>query len=728
VATRRWILMLSAAATISFLAGCGGSTFNVQNPPPPPPSQVMIAWQSQPGPLLAVGGTVTASATVTNDPNNLGVDWTLSCPAGITFCGTLSLSNTASGGSTTYTAPSSISGNTLNVQIVAEAIADPTKNLVAPITITTFDSGLQAGNYVLQAQGSENGSPYQFAGVITLDGQGNITGGEQTANPNGVSTSGTVLASGSSYFIGNDGRGTITLNTGDNSIGGNGLETFAFVFLNNGPQNPQALISQIDFAAANTGASAAGTMQLQQTGFAAPAGSYAFVLNGADVADSSFPLAFGGVLNIPSGQTAISGVVDEVIGEKIKLSDGTFLTGSQVSAPDKLGKVTFTLSGVLDGVHPKTVTAAVTGYIVDASYIALIESDTDPASGVTPLGMTGGIALGQVSGDFGNFTDSSLSGPYVFGVTGVDLWQSNLTPTTWTLAGVTTADGQGNLSSGFMDSFLQLNCNQSTCKTVQPITGAQISAQFTGTYAVDSASGNCGATSGSVVPGTGRACLTPSTFTPTPNPTYSPELFFYLTGLTGAGDPAALVLGVGNIGPSPNLHYPSLGTGIAYVQSSAVATFSGTYGMSFTQENGSENDGTAQMTVNPTGTPQISGAADSTTTTPDDVTLTDHAFTGSFAGPQSATAFAGGIFDAVPDNVPNSGPFNVAPNDTNNGFSVDYFYIDAEHGFFVETDLINPSPGSGQVSFGYYAGLTPVCQVCQLSSDRQKRPIRKASR
>jgi hypothetical protein len=709
VATRRWILMLSAAATISLLAGCGGSTFNVQNPPPPPPSNVTVAFQPEPGTQLAVGFSENLTAVVSNDPKNLGVSWSLSCQAGHgPACGTLSAYSTASGVSTTYTAPNTISSNSALVQIVAEAVADSTKNQVAPITVTAFNSGLQAGNYVVQAQGSQNGSPYQFAGVITLDGQGNITGGEQTANSNGVSVFDSIIASGSTYFIGNDGRGTITLNTGDNTIGGNGLETFSIVFLNNGTQNPQALISQIDFGSASTNGSATGTMELQQNGVAAPSGSYAFVLNGTDVADAAQSLAFGGVFNIPSGQTAVSGVVDEVIGEKVKLSDGTFLTGSQVSVPDTLGKVTFTLAGVLDGVHPKTVTAVLAGYIVDATHIALIETDTDPASGVTALGMTGGIAISQVSGDYGTYTDASLSGPFVFGVTGVDLSQSNLIPTTWTLAAVTTADGQGNLTSGFMDSFLQLNCVQSTCKTGN-ITGGQISAQFTGTYAVDSASNSCGATSGSVVPGTGRACLTPTTFTPAPNPSYAPELFFYLTGLAGPGDPAALVLGVGNVGPSPNLHYPSLGTGIAYVQSSAVATFSGTYGMNFTQENGSENDGTAQMTVNPSGTPQISGAADSTTTTPDDTTAADHAFTGSFAGPQSTTGFAGGLFDGAS----NGGPFNIDPNNVNNGFSLDYFFIDAEHGFIVETDLITPNPGSGQVSFGYYSVRTPVCQGCQ---------------
>ena len=714
MATRRWILMLSAAATISLLAGCGGSTFNVQNPPPPPPSNITIAFQPQPGASLAVGFSENLTAVVTNDSSNEGVTWNLSCPAPITSCGTLSAFNTASGASTTYTAPSSLSSNSETVQIVASSTFSQTTNVVAPIAITTFSSGLKAGSYVLQAQGSQgpNGSPYQFAGVITLDGQGNITGGEQTANSNGVSVSDTIVASGSSYFIGNDGRGTITLNTGDNTIGGNGIETFAMVFLNNGPQNPQALISQIDFGSGATFASATGTMELQ-TGVAAPSGSYAFVLNGTDVAliqgvPLNLPLAFGGVFDIPPAQTAISGVVDEVIGEKIKLSDGPFLTGSQVSSPDALGKVTLTIVGVLDGVHPKTITAILAGYIVDASHIALIETDTDPASGVIALGITGGIAIGQVSGSFGTFTDASLSGPFVFGVAGVDLSQSNLTPTTWTLVGVTTADGQANLTSGFIDSFLQLNCVQSSCKT-GGITGGQISAQFTGTYAVDSAVDSCGASSGSVVPGTGRACLTPTTFTPPPAPTYSPELFFYLTGVTAEGEPAALVLGLGDVGPSPNLHYPSLGTGIAYLQSTAVATFSGTYGMSFTQQNGSENDGTAQMTVHPSGTPQLSGAADSSLTTPDDPAVADHSFTGSFATPLSTSGFAGSLFDATG----NSGPFNVDPSNPSNGFSVDYFFIDPERGFFVETDLINPGSGSGQLSFGYYAARTPVCQGCR---------------
>src|SRR5436190_1283924 len=50
------------------------------------------------------------TATVTNDPNNKGVSWTLTqsgtpCSPG---CGTISPVNTASGAATTYTAPSAV--------------------------------------------------------------------------------------------------------------------------------------------------------------------------------------------------------------------------------------------------------------------------------------------------------------------------------------------------------------------------------------------------------------------------------------------------------------------------------------------------------------------------------------------------------------------------------------------------------------------------------------------
>ncbi|HSZ62022.1 MAG TPA: hypothetical protein VK828_09495 [Terriglobales bacterium] len=710
MAIKRWILLLLSAVMVSVLAGCGGSTANVQNPPPPPSSPVTISVQTTglTNGSVPVNGTVGLTATVKGTASQVGegVSWYLTCQGGSgSTCGTLSSPSSASGTAITYTAPSTLSTNSMVTEIVAYAVAQQTANQVSPIVITTFDGHLLPGNYVLQAQGVESSTSYQFAGVITLDGQGNITGGEQTVNSGGVSVTDNIIPVGSSYFLGSDGRGTITLNTADLSIGGNGIETFTFVFLNYPQNNPQALISQMDLGSAATGASATGTMDLQ-TSTQTPAGSYTFVASGTDVsaldtgAFGNPPLAFGGIFVIASDQT-ISGVTDEIIDETQKLNGGSFSTGSKISSgPDTFGQVTFTLLGLLGAHHPKPVTVILTGYIVDATHIRLIETDTNANSGVAAFGVTGGLAIGQAPGSFGNFTNASLplGTTYVFGITGIDLstnsGNNGYLPLTLTAAGLFQTDGAGNVvsNSGYTDTFLLYNTNQNN-----PQAGAQVRSSFGGTYSVDS--------SGSGRTTIGCTVCTPATsitFNAALIPTYRPEFFLYLTGLSGS-DPAALVLAVGDPGPSPNLHYPSIGTGVAYAQSTMTAAFTGPYGFSFAQENGNENDGTAQLNANPTSAPQVSGLADANL---GGSASQDNAFLGTFSTPISGVPFSGTL--SANSNPPGGAGSNVFPSP----MVVDYYFIDPDHGFWVETDLVNGTPPSGQVSLGYYAGRTPVCTGC----------------
>src|SRR5207249_7917278 len=82
------------------------------------------------------------TATVTNDPNNKGVNWTLTqsgtpCSPG---CGTISPVNTASGAATTYTAPSVVPANP-NVTIVATSVANTAVSATAAVTVTPGDVG-----------------------------------------------------------------------------------------------------------------------------------------------------------------------------------------------------------------------------------------------------------------------------------------------------------------------------------------------------------------------------------------------------------------------------------------------------------------------------------------------------------------------------------------------------------------------------------------------------------
>ena len=677
MATKRWVLLVLAAAMISILAGCNsGSTFDVQNPPPPPQSNPSISFQSQPQSSIAVGLDMNVTAVVNNDPNNYGVDWALGCPSAAQGnCGTLSLTHTASGSATTYTAPSTITLGALSgVNIVAYATANHAVNTSASITVGSFDSGLKAGNYVLQAQGSGG----QFAGVVTLDGQGNITAGEQTLDFFGESVTDQGLTG--SYFIGNDGRGTITINDPNSGIG---TEIFALVFLND--SSSQSLLSVV----AGPLASATGTM-VPQTNSAAPSGSYAFVSTGTALLFANAapgPIAFGGILNI-SSPTNVTGLADEVFGRTLNANgaNGVTITGSYAAVPnDPFGTVILYITAPFGPPNSSktNVSLQFTAYIVDATHIQLIESDQAAGTG---FGSTAGLAIGQGNAA-GNFSNASLPAgtSFVYTVNGQDLSTNAINngelPYTLASAGLFQTDGNGNLSAGFTDISLLYTLAQGT--NANPQIGAQISAQMTGgTFSVGS---------------NGRATLTDLVFNPVPRHGYSPTLLFYLTGLTGEGQPAGLILAAGDT-TAGSIFYPSIGTGIVYQQSTATAKFSGGYGFSFTQQNGAENDGTAQFNVNTADTPPVSGLADASNAGQ------DNSFLGTSNSPTSNTPFSGTLYaNPTPQGSASNAVFTFP-------ITVDYYYIDPDHGLWVETDLI--SEFSGQTSFGYYAARTPLCDGC----------------
>jgi hypothetical protein len=160
---------------------------------------------------------------------------------------------------------------------------------------------------------------------------------------------------------------------------------------------------------------------------------------------------------------------------------------------------------------------------------------------------------------------------------------------------------------------------------------------------------------------------------------------FYLY-LTGNGNPPLVLVGV-----DPN--YSAVGAGIAYPQSAAPFTFSGDYGFSFTQQNGTENDGTGVLTAN-SSTNALSGTVDANTAFNP---TANNPITGTFGTPDSTGRFSGSFSSAI---------FDFSP------FATEYYAIDSNHGFFVETDLVNSTAPSAVVSFGYYAARTPVCTGC----------------
>jgi len=658
VATRRVVSFLLAAAATSLLTACGSSgNANIQNPPAPAVSKLSIAFQPVPSQSMLINATTNLTAVVTNDPSNSGVDWSLTCQVAGN-CGSMSAPHTNSGQATSYTPPATLGSNNQDVNIIAFASADHTQNVVAPIAISAFGRNLK-GAYILQAQGVDsNLNPYQFAGAIVLDGNGGITSGEQTVNffdpnPNvNALISRPDLITGGSYFLGADGRGTITLNTKDQDLGTNGAELFSFVFLS----NAQTLITALPTTTLLI--SATGTMDLQ-TSTAPPTAGYAFVVSGTDFASGS-PTAFGGIFNIdsPNNISGNGSVADQNLAGTVTAQKT--LSGT-VSAPDSFGEVTLNLTVPF---FPSTTIFQFTGYIVDATHIKLIESDNTFGYG---LGATAGLAMGQGSATRTFTSDASFTGTYVLGVLGEDL--DAFVPATFTALAVVAPDGSGNIANGFTDTFFQANGIQGT-------SGAQISGALSGNYSVDAT-------------GTGRVRSSFGSFVPAVKPDYQPVYYFYLTG---NGNPA-LVLDGGDI--SGALNYPNLGAGIAYPQSTAPLTFGGKYSFTLSQQNGSENAGTGQMTANSAGG-TLSGAVDINLASSS--AAFDNLFMGTFVAPASNGRFAGTFNGQV---------FDVSP------FTAEYYAVDPGHGFFVETDLVNPNAPSGVVSFGYYAARTLVCPTCQ---------------
>ena len=670
---RKWILQLLSAAMLSILAACGGgSTLNIQNPPPPPASSsVSIAFQPAPPSSLALGGTAPVTAVVSNDPSNAGVDWSLNCqnPGN---CGSLSPLHTASGQATTYTPPTSISTNSQGVSIVAFATADHAKNVGTLVTITGFAGFLKSGTYVIETSGSDtSGFPYQRAGVIVLDGNGGVTGGEQTVNftdPNiGATSSVTDPVAGGSYLVGADGRGTLSIQTNDVNIGQQGIETFSFVALS----NSRLLLTKLDDLSlpGSSNEVSVGTLDLQASA-TAPAKGYAFVANG--MSTSGLAMGVGGVFNIDSSQT-ISGVgsaFDLVFDDGTGTVNPSSAVSGTVSTPDKFGVFQVTLATDFGSVQFNAYPLG------DGTHLKLIEID-----GSVGWTVGDGFSQGSATGTFK--TKSTFTGKYAFGIFGRDLQGLNAS---LAAAGLFSTSGTGTLTSGFLDESQSSNM-------------VQISDNFHATYAVGPGSDPTVTTDPA---GTGRFYVPLSSATGFPD-------FTFVNSNNGTG-PAWVLYLVGNGGPalmldadiepllSSGLLGGGVGTGIAY-PTTAGASFSGAYGTIFTQNLvGTENDVVGKIAVS---SQALSGVLDSNSLAGPQTN--DTSFSGSF----KTTAISGRLIGTLSD--------AFFTNDLGTtDLSVSFYPIDSTQGFFVETDLADSSgtPISGDLSFGYYATRTPVCQAC----------------
>jgi len=282
-----WALGVVVAAAIAF-SGC-------RAPLGIPP--LVVALTQPPPSTVEVKLTIPISANVIGGPSpteNPGVTWSVAC--GSANCGTFSAAATASGASTTYTAPATPpSGGTVTITATATG-STGNVNTTATVTITPVATAASlSGQYAFYLSGYDNhGLFYVAAGSVTLDGMGNVTAGEEDFNDaSGLRPSVDDAVSGT-YTVGPDGRGSMILNATasgvpDVGVGVGGTQTLSFTVVNNN----HALIEEFDSAFTSTG-----SLDLQSTTAAsALAGTYSFYFAGSVVSGSEhLAVVEGGVM------------------------------------------------------------------------------------------------------------------------------------------------------------------------------------------------------------------------------------------------------------------------------------------------------------------------------------------------------------------------------------------------------------------------------------------------
>jgi hypothetical protein len=309
------------------------------------------------------------------------------------------------------------SGFLAGVASLAVAAGCGGAGVVIPHTTGNYSNASFKGSYVYEIHGIlADNTPYREAGVITSDGNGNITGGiDGFANPN---AGGAIQSSASvtgTYTIASDGTGQILL-------GSTGLGTIASV-----SQISLAVTlastSQAQLMEGDVFASGAGTAELQTATAisSAPNGTFVFRTHQEVDAQNSTSASQVGFFTIAGG--ALSGSMDQNL-----FPVGTTsltLTGGTFGAPTSLG----TGTGSFTDSTPFTTNFIY--YIVNSSKFILL---------VTNSGAVGSGSAELQSGAVGG----GLQGTYAFGSNGDDFQFNNDVATVgeFTGSGATISAGQ----------------------------------------------------------------------------------------------------------------------------------------------------------------------------------------------------------------------------------------------------------------------------------------------
>ena len=364
----------------------------------------------------------------------LPVTWSLS--AGTTLPGGLSL-NASTGAITGI--PTTPGTSPFTVQVVDSSAPTPQTVMQAlSLTVTsatacgTGSESLLNGQYAMSLTGFDGSGPVGMLGSFTADGTGKITAGVEDINgtgPSGVQTNVSVTTATSSYSIGTDHRGCLTL------VAGGVTRVFRLsVGLISAGVAAAGRIIEFD----STGTNTTGTIGIQNPSDfsnAAMSGDYHFTVKSPLIAAAGGGL-FGavGVLNLSgttvtgSGDININGTVDPgnagYPATPITFTAGTYNIGS-----NGRGTLSFTLPGA------STINVIV--YVTDPKQLLFMSSDAQSATN----SMFDGFAAQLVGAPFGTSSLSSANLLFASGQTGIGAGSASSVE-----AGVFTPDANGNFT------------------------------------------------------------------------------------------------------------------------------------------------------------------------------------------------------------------------------------------------------------------------------------------
>lgn len=125
--TKSYLLPSLLCILCALLSACGGGSSA-----PPPVVSVTLSPSSTP--TLDANQSGSLTAMVANDSSNRGVTWTVTCPTGVTSCGTMAHPSSGSGVANQYVAPANLN-QAETVTVTATSVADASKSAAVQVTV-----------------------------------------------------------------------------------------------------------------------------------------------------------------------------------------------------------------------------------------------------------------------------------------------------------------------------------------------------------------------------------------------------------------------------------------------------------------------------------------------------------------------------------------------------------------------------------------------------------------